>query len=257
MISVITCTMREEFIDNVFKNFLQQNLDHKELIIVLNKDSMNLDKWIEKASYYPNIRVYQLHEQASLGDCLNFGILQSTYDIIAKFDDDDYYGSHYLSNAMIAFENKEVMIAGKSSYYIYFKNKKALFFLPGEVNSVTETVAGATLVFRKEIFKDVRFEKVNRAEDYFFIDQSKKCGYPIYALDSQHFVVIRHSIENHSWKISDDELMSFGHLVTYTENFEKFLENSNFVKKRIKMKRSRMKRSRMKRSRMGTNIHSY
>jgi cellulose synthase/poly-beta-1,6-N-acetylglucosamine synthase-like glycosyltransferase len=235
--------MREEFIENVFKNFLQQNLDHKELIIVLNKDSMNIDKWIEKANYYPNIRVYQLHEQATLGDCLNFGILQSNYDIIAKFDDDDYYGPHYLSDAMIAFENNEVMIAGKSSYHIYLKNKKALIFVPGEEDSFTDTVAGATLVFRKEIFNEVRFEKVNRAEDYFFIDQAKKCGYKIYALNHKNFVVVRHNIENHSWKISDEELMNMGHLVTYTVNFKKFLEKSNLVKKRSrKIRRRKMRR---------------
>ena len=43
----------------------------------------------------PNVRVYQLHEKATLGDCLNYGVIKSKYDIIAKLDDDDYYGPNY------------------------------------------------------------------------------------------------------------------------------------------------------------------
>jgi cellulose synthase/poly-beta-1,6-N-acetylglucosamine synthase-like glycosyltransferase len=223
VVSVITCTIREDFIENVFQNFLQQNWINKELIIILNKDSMSIDKWIKRAQDYPNIRVFQLHEKATLGDCLNFGILKSKYDIIAKFDDDDYYGPNYLTSAMNAFKNEQVSIVGKSSLFIYFKNKKALVFVPGEENSFADSVAGATLVFRKEVFDKVPFEKVNRAEDYFFIDQAKKCGYSIFALDHKDFAVIRHNAENHTWKVSDEDLMGWGDLVAYTEDFQSFI----------------------------------
>lgn len=44
MVSVITCTIREEYIENVFKNYEQQLWKDKELIIILNKDTMNLSK---------------------------------------------------------------------------------------------------------------------------------------------------------------------------------------------------------------------
>lgn len=220
MVSIITCTNREEFIENVFNNYEQQTWQDKELIIVLNKDSMNIDKWIEKAKNYPNVFVYQLHEKATLGDCLNYGVFRASGEIIAKFDDDDYYGPNYLSNAMAAFQNKDVMVAGKGSYYIYFKNKKALVFVSNTENSFADTVAGASLIFRKQVFYYVRFEKVNRAEDYFFIDECKKAGINIYSLDRHDFAVIRHNTENHTWKISDEDLMEWGELVAYTENFQ-------------------------------------
>ncbi|MEH7483552.1 glycosyltransferase, partial [Neobacillus drentensis] len=127
--------------DNVFKNYQQQTWREKELFIILNKDSMDIDKWIKKAKKYPNVWVYQLHEKAALGDCLNFGVLNSNYDIIAKFDDDDYYGPDYIANAMSVFEDPNISIVGKSSIYIYFKNKKALIHVPGIENSMSDTVA--------------------------------------------------------------------------------------------------------------------
>jgi glycosyltransferase involved in cell wall biosynthesis len=223
MVSVITCTMRENFIDNVFENYSRQTVDNKELIIILNKDSMNIDKWVEKGKAYPNVRVYQLHEKATLGDCLNFGIIKSNYDIIAKFDDDDFYGPNYLAGATRPLKQNLGSIVGKSAYYIYFKRKNALVYVQGPENSITDTVAGATLVFKKEIFKNVQFEKVNRAEDYFFIDQAKQCGHKVYALDRNDFVVIRHDTENHTWKVTDEELMSWGKLVTNMDDFQSII----------------------------------
>jgi hypothetical protein len=66
----------------------------------------------------------------------------------------------------------------------------------------------------------VRFEKVNRAEDYFFIDQCKKAGFNVYSLDHFDFAVIRHNTENHTWKIADEELMEWGEFIAITEDFQ-------------------------------------
>lgn len=223
VVSIITCTIREESIDNVFNNYQQQTWLDKELIIILNKDSMDINRWIKRARNYQNVKVYQLHEQATLGDCLNFGVLNSNYDIIAKFDDDDYYGPEYIASSMAAFKDKNVSIIGKSSYYIYFKNKQALIHVPGTENSITYTVPGATLIFRKEVFYYVRFEKVNQSEDYFFIEQSKKAGFIVYSTNRNHFAVIRHDTDSHTWKFADEDLMGWGDLIAYTGDFQSFV----------------------------------
>lgn len=220
MVSIITCTIREENINNVFKNYKQQSWKDKELIIILNKDSMDINRWIKKAKKYRNVQIYQLHEKAALGDCLNFGIMKSNYDIIAKFDDDDYYGPDYIKSSMDAFKNKDISIIGKSSLYIYFKNKQALIHVSGNENAVTDTVAGATLMFRKEVFHHVQFEKVNRAEDYFFIEECKKKGFTVYSTDRYDFAVIRNDAENHTWKIADNELIEWGETITYTDDYK-------------------------------------
>ncbi|MFL6556190.1 MAG: glycosyltransferase [Bacillus sp. (in: firmicutes)] len=225
MVSIITCTIREENMENVFKNYQQQSWKNKELIIILNKDSMNIDRWINKAKKYRNVQIYQLLETASLGDCLNFAVMRSNYDIIAKFDDDDYYGTDYIKSSMDAFKDKNISIIGKSSLYIYFKNTKALIHASGKENSITDTVAGATLMVRKDVFHHVRFEKVNRAEDYFFLEECKKKGFNIYSTDCLHFAVIRQDAEKHTWKISDKDLMEWGEIIAYTEDFRSLVSN--------------------------------
>ena len=229
VVSIITCTIREENIDNVFKNYQQQSWKDKELIIILNKDSMDIDKWIKESKKYPNVQIYQLHEAATLGDCLNFGIMKSNYDIIAKFDDDDYYGPDYIKSSINAFKNSDISIIGKSSIYIYFKNNKALIHVPGNENSITDTVAGATLMFRKEVLHYVQFEKVNRAEDYFFIEQCKQKGFNVFSTDRYHFAVIRRDAEKHTWKIADNELIEWGEIITYTDDFQPLVSNNQAV----------------------------
>ena len=219
-VSIITCTIRKEFMNNLFTNYKQQVWKEKELIIILNKDELDLKKWRKKAAKYPNVRVYQLHEKATLGDCLNFGIEKANYDFIAKFDDDDYYGPYYLSNSMGAFQNKDISILGKSSYYVYFKNKRALMLIQNKENSFDETVAGATFIFRKEVYQKVQFEKRSRAEDYFFIEECKKSGYKIYATTKNDFAVIRHDTDSHTWKISDEDFLEWGELISYTDDFK-------------------------------------
>jgi glycosyltransferase involved in cell wall biosynthesis len=220
VVSIITCTIREESIENVFQNYQQQTWEDKELIIILNKDSMDMDKWVKKAKDYRDVQVYQLHENATLGDCLNFGVMKSNYDFIAKFDDDDYYGPSYISSAMNAFKDNKVSVVGKSSYYIYFRNRKALIHVKGTENSITDTVAGATLLFRKDVFYHIRFEKVDCAEDYLFIKDAKKAGFVIYSTDHHDFAVIRQDSEKHTWKISDKDLMKWGKLIAYTDEIQ-------------------------------------
>lgn len=212
--------------DNVFNNYQQQTYKDKELIIILNKDSMDIDRWIEKAKKYRNVQVYQLHEKATLGDCLNFGIMRAKDDIIAKFDDDDYYGPDYIKSSIKVFKNKQISIIGKSSIFIYFKNMNALIHVSGNENSITDSVAGATLMFRRDVYQHVQFEKVNRGEDYHFLEQCKEKGFTIYSTDRFHFAVIRHEAEKHTWKISEEELMEWGELIAISEDFQSFVSKN-------------------------------
>lgn len=226
-VSIITCTIRDQFMENVFRNYKQQQWDEKELIIILNKDELDLSKWQKEAENYQNVRVFQLHEGATLGDCLNFGILKANYDYIAKFDDDDCYGPNYLLNSMKAFENDDVFIIGKSSYYVYFTNKKALMLIQNKENTYDETVSGASLIFRKEVYNKVQFQKRTRAEDYFFIEDCKKNGYKIFTTTKDDFVVIRHDSGNHTWKISDEDFLAWGEIIAYTDDFKSVLPSFN------------------------------
>lgn len=225
MVSIITCTIRDEFIDNVFQNYERQQLEQKELIIVLNKDSMDINKWYEKAENYQNVRVYQVAESSTLGDCLNFGVARSNYDYVAKFDDDDYYGPQYLVEALLGFLNEDVSIVGKSSFYMYLKNKQALVLVDQNQNDYTEWIAGPTFVIKKEIFRNVHFRKLTGPEDYFFIQDSLAKGYKIYSSSKNNFTLVRRNHSEHTWQMDDDSLLQWGEVVKNTDDFTSIVNN--------------------------------
>ena len=98
----------------------------KELIIILNKDDMDIEMWKERSRGNENVSIYQLPEEKTLGECLNFGIEKARYNIVAKFDDDDYYSPYYLTEAMRIFLTTDAQLIGKGKAFMYFEKEKLL-----------------------------------------------------------------------------------------------------------------------------------
>ncbi|MGG1518121.1 hypothetical protein ABE504_22070 [Paenibacillus oryzisoli] len=65
-VSIITCTNRPQFFNNIVRNFQRQQYPAKELIIILNQDSMPLAEYRRKVRDVPNVRVYQDVERTAL-----------------------------------------------------------------------------------------------------------------------------------------------------------------------------------------------
>ena len=128
-VSIITCTNQENSLNNILKNFQRQNYPKKELIIIINNnEKISLKDWKEKIQDIENIRIYKIPEKISLGKCLNFGVEKSKYGIIAKFDDDDYYGPKYLSEIIKNFHISNADIVG-NTFTIAYNLLMIIFYL--------------------------------------------------------------------------------------------------------------------------------
>ncbi|WP_162463010.1 polysaccharide deacetylase family protein [Paenibacillus psychroresistens] len=222
MVSIICCTMRQSFMGNVFINYETQEWKNKELIIILNKDDMDIEIWKQYAKQYWNVSVYQLPEITTLGECLNYGIEKAKYAFIAKFDDDDYYGPNYLGQGMQAFKKKDISIVVKRSVYMYFeKNKLLTVHVPGEENLfITGGVKGATLLFRKKIYEKVMFPYLNRGEDTFFIKACLRYNFKIYSTTKANYVCVRRAEPgHHTWNVEDEVLMKNCTVVCKTDDY--------------------------------------
>lgn len=205
-VSVITSTNRLNCMDNIFNNYLNQSFLKKELIIILNNNLLNLKEWEKKANKYKDIRVYQLDEKKSLGECLNYAVEKANYQIIAKFDDDDFYAHEYIKESIKPFLYTEASIIGKSTTYIYFQKNSILAIKnPKRENRYTYRVEGATMLIDKDVFKNVKFPNKNIGEDLEFCKSCIKKGYRIFSTSKYYYIYIRHN--NHTWNIDDDELI--------------------------------------------------
>lgn len=222
MVSVITCTMRPHSIDNVFNNYNRQKYKEKELIIVLNNDVMNIREWKRRAAKYKNVRVFQLPETVTQGECLNFAVKKSVHPFFAKFDDDDFYAPHYLAGSMAVFQRTHADIVGKRSIFCYLEASKVLALrTPNYEHVFTSTVSGATLIVRKSVWKKIGFEALNYKSDTTFTTQANEQGYKIYSADKYNYTCIRNANpEMHTWKLTDKDFLKRCEIIARTVNFK-------------------------------------
>ncbi|HWP97085.1 MAG TPA: glycosyltransferase family A protein, partial [Syntrophomonadaceae bacterium] len=208
-VSVITCTNRLDYMDNVFNNFTKQKYKRKELIVILNNNKMDIEIWRKMSHSSSDIKIYQLDENISLGECLNFAVLQSDSEFIAKFDDDDYYGPDYLRDSIKAFKHAEAGVVGKRSNYVFFEEFNILALRsPHRENCYVEHLDGPSLIIKREVFDHVKFRDITRGEDKYFCKDCINVGIKLYSTNRFHHVYIRHKkSQQHTWTIKNKDLL--------------------------------------------------
>lgn len=221
-VSIITPIHRESCIENTIKNYIRQEIENKELIIIINNCTLDIDSFKHYVDKYPNIKVYKINGSVTLGECLNYGVEKSKFDIIAKFDSDDYYGRLYLKEALNIFKSKDCHIVGKSCIHYYIDDlNKLLLWKIGNPNNYSNFIGGQTICFKKEIFNKVKFRAISLGEDQTFIQDCINNNYKIYSGSEFNFLAFRSkNLDEHTWKVNDKTIISLSSLVKENVKFE-------------------------------------
>ncbi|MEW9701232.1 glycosyltransferase family 2 protein [Paenibacillus sp. SI8] len=220
-VSIIISTNRPQFFANILANYKSQLYKLKELIIVLNKDSMDLSKYRKIVRGHRQVSVFKLPEKVSLGMCLNFAASKTKYPVITKFDDDDYYSPHYLVEQMRALLRSGADVIGKRAYMSYLESRKLLILrFPTKRNKFVGLVAGGTILFKRRVFNHVRFPNTSLGEDVAFLSRCRAKGYKIYAPSPYNYVQIRRkNKQSHTWTAGDDYLLKGSLILARTDKF--------------------------------------
>jgi hypothetical protein len=149
--------------------------------------------------------VFQVDENTSLGECLNFAVDQSTGGFLARFDDDDYFAPNYLNDLIPCFEITGAGLVGKVAHFCYFEAYRQLVLCdPHRGYRFEDYLPGGAQIIRREIFDRVRYQHTSLGEDVVFDKQCLEAGYTLYSADPFNFLRYRRNDkEKHTWKISD------------------------------------------------------
>lgn len=213
-VSIITCTRKPHFLRNVFKNYSNQLWRNKELIIILNSDEIDMNRWKRKAETYQNVHIYQLPEETSLGHCYNFAINQASFDYIATFDDDDYYAPHYLTDLMYAFQYSNADVVGKLAYFVYFEEIDT-FALRNPMQDYKYLDAhsfldGGNKIVKRDVYNQVQYRDVTNLEDVYFSQDCMSKGFTLFSADKYNLVYYRRANkDNHTWKEKDKVVLEW------------------------------------------------
>ena len=143
----------------------------------------------------------------TLGACMNLGVEAATGDLVAKVDDDNFYGTHYLTDLVRALDYSGADVVGKWAHLVHLESSGAtlLRFEKAEHRFV-EQVQGGTLLMRRTVAERIRFEDLPRRVDTTFLAKVRAAGLTVYAADRFNFVSVRRAdTGSHTWPISDKE----------------------------------------------------
>lgn len=218
-VSVITATIRRDFIDNALQNFDRQSYGEKELLVVLNLNKDLTKEYVEErvtALGVYNVRVIVVPEQTTLGACLNIGVAESNGDIFAKMDDDDYYGAAYLEDSVLALEYSGAECVGKESYFTYSEGRNELYLQgAGLQHRNTKFTIGTTLVGYRSLFPEVSFGNTRVGEDSAFLRRLERAGKTIYSHSQYNYIKFyAKNLSHHTWQIDEESYLKNAKRVT-------------------------------------------
>ena len=221
MVSIICSTNRDADLDHLLAQVAAQTYEDVELL-VLGHGIEIADGFEQRAQLAGVEKVTVLHREGteSLGECLNTLIGAATGDIIAKFDDDDYYMPNYLRDQVNTLVNMNADLVGKGSIYFYLPGADVIARRWKHQEHIWRNfVAGATFVGWREVFIETPFADRTRGEDSDFLLKLERKGRKVYSADSFNYLCIRGNAE-HTWAISDAEILANSEVETIGMNLK-------------------------------------
>jgi GT2 family glycosyltransferase len=209
-VSVVLPTNRAGQLEHAIHQVARQRHRDLELVLVLHgipiDPSVVRDKAL--AAGVPAVKVVTADPELTLGEVLNLGIARAEGDYIAKMDDDNLYGEHYLSDLLRSFDYATCDMTGKGAHYTYFPaTNSTVLRLPGLEHRYAHLVQGATLLAKADLLRTYPFEAVNAGEDTRLVRRCKEEGIRIYSADRFNFVYMRGAdAKAHTWQAPDYKL---------------------------------------------------
>jgi|GEM_PF-430905 len=189
-VAVVTVTSRPDRLANAAANYSRQRHAEREWLVVLHGDNMSAEDVRRQVAELPNVRVYQKPESWSRAACLNFAADQTACEYLARFDDDAYYGEHYLTDQLHAFLYCRTPLVGKGCHFAYSSAEQTLRLLcTDREHCYSDAVCAATWLVRRSLLEEVRFpERVERDADREFQQACVERGLRPYSTDRFNFI---------------------------------------------------------------------
>ncbi|RYP87781.1 glycosyltransferase [Nocardioides guangzhouensis] len=210
-VSVVVPTMRPDRLAEVLRTVGAQTHRHVQLVLVLHGHDAPADLGRQaRDAGIDDLVVRPAARDLTLGACMNLGVAASDGDLVAKVDDDNHYGRHYLSDLVRARDFSGADVAGKWAHLVHLESTGAtLLRFAGHEHRFTDLVQGGTLLLRRDLAADLGFDDLPRRVDTTFLARVRRSGGTVYSADRFNFVSVRRAdTGTHTWPIPEKELMA-------------------------------------------------
>jgi len=211
-VSAIVPTNRRHELDNVLRNIGRQDHENLELVLVLHGLTLDHGELKERATAagVRHLTIVEAEDTESLGACMNLGLAASGGDYVAKMDDDNHYGAHYLGDLLDAFDSSGAGIVGKWAHYVWLRSTGAVVLrYPDAEHTYQQRIQGGSMLFRRDVLDDLRFSDLPRGVDTDILDRAVAAGVKIWSGDRFNYVSIRGADRSaHTWTVADTAFLT-------------------------------------------------
>jgi len=191
---LVSCIMptanRAKYIPNAIDNFLKQNYDNKELIIIDDGEQSIAFLLPQSNSikyfYYEN-------KLGTIGTKRNLACSKADGDIIMHWDDDDWYAKDWITKQLHYLKESQADICGIEHVNFYSPITDTFWIGTSQNRNKGYTpqwLSGATIAYKKSFWLKHPFQDRNTGEDDAFI---LKSGASVFAHDYiDGFVAVLH-----------------------------------------------------------------
>lgn len=198
---LVSCIMptyeRRNYVPQAIQSFLQQDYPNRELIVIDDgKDAIrDLVEGMENVRYFHVARM-------SIGAKRNFACKQAQGEIIAHWDDDDWYSPDRLRYQVAPILTGKADLTGLENAFVLELPRGEFWTIDSGLHKklFVGNVHGGTLVFRKELWTEgLQYPAINLAEDAWLLNRATRLGKRLVRLSNPGvFVYVRHG--RNAWR---------------------------------------------------------
>jgi glycosyltransferase involved in cell wall biosynthesis len=198
---LVSCIMptyeRRRYVPQALQSFLQQDYPHRELIVVDDgRDAIE-----DLVQGLPNVRYFHV-ARTSIGAKRNFACQQADGEIIAHWDDDDWYSPDRLRYQVAPILAGKADMTGLENAFVLELPGCVFWTINPSLHErlFVGNVHGGTLVYRKEVWtQGLHYPEVNLAEDAWLLHRATLQGKRLLRLSNPGvFVYVRHG--RNAWR---------------------------------------------------------
>jgi O-antigen biosynthesis protein len=209
---LVSCVMvtrgRPAFVQQSIGYFEAQDYPHRELVIVHEHDA-------DLPGPLPNdvpIRCLRVVAGLSVGDKRNAGAAAARGELVAQWDDDDWYAPGRLRCQAAPILSGAADITGLRVHRFFELDAWKLWTCSRALHArmFIEDVAAGTLVYRRALWGEpARYPATNLREDADFLVAAMRAGARLERLADDLFVYVRHG--GNTWRFASGELLMPDH----------------------------------------------
>lgn len=204
-ISVLLATRRPHHLQSALAMLGRQTYGNMEVLVGLHGGVWEQhEKRGLAAGPFPT-RIMEFSDDLPLGGVLDRLARHADGTIVTKWDDDDWYGRHHVTDLALALDYSGATIVGKAAEFVMLERQgTTIRRSPTGAETWSGSIAGGTLMLEKATLMDAGgWPKAPRRVDRLLIRKLVRQGGAAYRTHGFEYV-LRRSGTDHTWVVDDD-----------------------------------------------------